>query len=92
MASKAINSHMLCVYYLGRLASFFILRADWMTTQLDSILLLHRCQDSSVRMAMGYRLDSQGSIPGKSKSFLFSTAFRLALRLTQLPIQCVLGA
>jgi hypothetical protein len=39
---------------------------------------------------MGYRLDSQSSIPGCSRIFLFSIASRLALVLSQPPIQWVL--
>jgi hypothetical protein len=40
---------------------------------------------------MGYGLDSRGSIPGMGKIFLFSTASRLALGLTQPPIEWVPG-
>jgi hypothetical protein len=40
---------------------------------------------------MGYGLDGQGSISGKEKIFLFCTASRLALGLTQPPIQWMPG-
>jgi hypothetical protein len=46
--------------------------------------------DSSVGIAMGYRLDGQGSIPGSGKIFLLSLASWTALGLTQLPIKWVL--
>jgi hypothetical protein len=39
------------------------------------------------RIMMGYRLESQGSIPGCSRIFLFSIASRLALGLSQPPTQ-----
>jgi hypothetical protein len=49
--------------------------------------------DRSVSIAMGYRLDSQGSIPSRSKKFvLYFTPSRLALGLNQPPTQWVLGA
>jgi hypothetical protein len=38
---------------------------------------------------MGYRLNDQGSIPGRSNVFLFSITSRLALGLTQPPIQWI---
>jgi hypothetical protein len=38
----------------------------------------------------GYELDGRGLIPGKGKTFLFSTASRPALGSTQ-PIYCVPG-
>jgi hypothetical protein len=43
------------------------------------------------RVAMGYGLDGQGSIPGRAGIFVSFTASRPALGLTQPPIQCVLG-
>jgi hypothetical protein len=46
-------------------------------------------QDNFVGIATGYGLDDWGSIPGRCKSFLFFTAFRLALGPTQPPIQWV---
>jgi hypothetical protein len=45
-----------------------------------------------VGMATGYGLDGRSLIPGRAKIFLFSTASRPALRPTQLPIKCELGA
>jgi hypothetical protein len=44
--------------------------------------------DSSVGMATGYGLDDRGSIPG-GRIFLFATASRPALGLTQPPIRWV---
>jgi hypothetical protein len=44
-----------------------------------------------VDIATGYGLDSECSVPGKGKIFLFSTAARPALGPTQPPIQWVLG-
>jgi hypothetical protein len=41
---------------------------------------------------MGYELDGPDSIPGRGKTFLFSTASRSALGPTQPPIQWVPGA
>jgi hypothetical protein len=46
----------------------------------------------AVSMAMGYAPKSWGSIPGRSKDFLYSTASRLTLGPTHPPIQWVLGA
>jgi hypothetical protein len=51
-----------------------------------------RSRSSSVGIATGYGLDGRGSNPGKAKIYLFSTASRPALGLTQTPIQWVLGA
>jgi hypothetical protein len=48
-------------------------------------------RDSSVGIVTGCRLDGQGSIPGRERFFLFSTASRLALGPAQSPIQWVLG-
>jgi hypothetical protein len=45
--------------------------------------------DSSVGIATGYRQDGRGSIRGRGKIFLFSTASRPALGPTQPPIQWV---
>jgi hypothetical protein len=45
--------------------------------------------DSSVGIATGCGLESRGSIPGRGKIFLISTASRLALGPTQPPIQWV---
>jgi hypothetical protein len=53
---------------------------------------IYRRWDSSVGIAMGYRLNGRGSITGRVKIFLFSTASRPALRPTQPSIQWVLGA
>jgi hypothetical protein len=39
-----------------------------------------------------YEMDGRGSIPGKGKTFLFSTACRTVLGPTQPPIQWVSGA
>jgi hypothetical protein len=36
-------------------------------------------RDSSVGTATGYRLDGRGSIPGRARIFIFSTASRPAL-------------
>lgn len=50
--------------------------------------------DCSVGIKTGYRLDVQGSIPGRGKIFLFSTASRLALGPTKPPVgtrACFLG-
>jgi hypothetical protein len=41
---------------------------------------------------MGYWVDGWCSIPGSDKYFLYPTASRLILRLTQPPIECILGA
>jgi hypothetical protein len=48
--------------------------------------------DSSVGLATAYLLDGPGSILGKDKIFLFSTASRPAVGPTQPPIQWVPGA
>jgi hypothetical protein len=48
--------------------------------------------DSSVSKAMGYGLDSRGSIPSRGKIFLFSIVATLALGPTQPPIQRVPGS
>jgi hypothetical protein len=53
--------------------------------------IIFRSQDSSVGIAMGYGLDSRGSIPGRCKIFFFSTVSTLALGPTQPPIQWVPG-
>jgi hypothetical protein len=55
----------------------------------------NRSHDSSVGIVLGYRLDDQGSkvrFPADSGSFLFTTASRMAMGLTQSPIQGVPGA
>jgi hypothetical protein len=49
-------------------------------------------QDSVFGIATGYGLDDRrvgSSSPGRVKNFLFSTLSRLALRLTQPPIQLI---
>jgi hypothetical protein len=46
-------------------------------------------RDSLVSISMGYGLDSWGSIPGRSKIFLFSIVSRPALGPTQFSIQWV---
>jgi hypothetical protein len=46
---------------------------------------------SSVSIMTGYELDGCGLNPGRGKILLFSTMSRLALKPTQLCIQCVLG-
>jgi hypothetical protein len=46
---------------------------------------------SSVWIETGYELNSKGSIPIRSKSFLFSTASRPALGPILLPIQLIPG-
>jgi hypothetical protein len=48
-------------------------------------------QDSSIGIVTDYKLDGRGSIPGRSKIFLFCMASRLALGLTQPHIQWVPG-
>jgi hypothetical protein len=45
--------------------------------------------DSSVGIGTGYALDSCCSIPGRSKSFLFSTASRPTLGSKKLSVQWV---
>jgi hypothetical protein len=42
-----------------------------------------RSQDNSVNKVNGYKLDSQGSILSRGKSYLFATIPRLALRPNQ---------
>jgi hypothetical protein len=44
------------------------------------------------RCSVGLRTERPGSIPGRCKIFVFSTAFRPALGPTQTTIQWVLGA
>jgi hypothetical protein len=53
--------------------------------------MITESQDSPIGIAMGYRLDSQGSIPGKGKSFLFSIKFGRVVGPIQPPIQYVAG-
>jgi hypothetical protein len=53
--------------------------------------LILRSGDSSVSIVMGFGLDRWGSIPCRSKIFLFSTASRPAMGPTQPSIQWVLG-
>jgi hypothetical protein len=43
---------------------------------------MNKSWDSSVSIAMSYRMHSQGSIPGRDKIFLFSITSRTALGLT----------
>jgi hypothetical protein len=62
------------------------------TIFLIIIIINNRTRDSSVGIATGYGLEDQGSNPGRSKIFLFSTAPRPALRHTQLHMQWVPGA
>jgi hypothetical protein len=47
-------------------------------------------QDSSVGIAVGHRLNGQGSIPGRGKRF-FSAVSSPALKPTKPPIQWMLG-
>jgi hypothetical protein len=54
-------------------------------------LLCHCSRDGSVGMATGYSLGGRGSIPGKGKISLHSTASRLVLGPTQSPIQWIPG-
>jgi hypothetical protein len=56
------------------------------------LLKNHGSRDGSVGTATSYRLDVPGSIPGRGKLSLFSTASRLAVRPTQCPSQRVPGA
>jgi hypothetical protein len=60
----------------------------------DISLRITECssRDSSVGIATGYGLDVWGSIPGKGKIFVFSTASKLALWSSQPPIQWVPGS
>jgi hypothetical protein len=51
-----------------------------------------RSRDSSVDIETGYGLDGPGSIAGRFKIFIFSTASRPALGATHPPIQWVTGA
>jgi hypothetical protein len=46
-------------------------------------------QDSSVSIVKGYKLDHQGSFPGRVKILLSSTLSRVALDPTEPPIQWV---
>jgi hypothetical protein len=55
------------------------------------LLIAKGIQDSSVGIATSYGLDGRGSIPEKSKIFLFSTASKPALGPTQPPIQWLPG-
>jgi hypothetical protein len=50
------------------------------------------CGASAVGIATGYELDGRGSIPGRGKIFLFSTASRPALGFTEPPTQWIPGA
>jgi hypothetical protein len=54
-----------------------------------------KSHDSSVGIALGYKLDDRGSrfrFPAGTENFLFTTVSRTALGPTQPPIQCVPGA
>jgi hypothetical protein len=48
-------------------------------------------RDSSVGIAMVYKLDARGSIPGRGKIFLFSLTSKSAPGPTQPPVQRVQG-
>jgi hypothetical protein len=48
--------------------------------------------DGSVSVATGYRLNGQGSIPGRGKIFILCIASTVAVEHTQPPIQWVFGA
>jgi hypothetical protein len=52
-------------------------------------LVTPKSRDSSVGIAMGYGLEGQGPIPGRSKIFLLTAESRTALRPTRHPIQWV---
>jgi hypothetical protein len=58
---------------------------------MKEMILNHRYRDSSVSVATSYRLDSQGSIPGKGRRFFPSPVSRPALGHTQPFVQWVLG-
>jgi hypothetical protein len=57
-----------------------------------NVVFILRNRDSSVSIATGYELDGRGSIPGRAKFFLFSTASRPALVPTQSAVQWVTEA
>jgi hypothetical protein len=52
-----------------------------------STTVSERSWDSSVGIAMGYRMDGPGSIPGRWKIFLFF----IALGPTQPPVEWLMG-
>jgi hypothetical protein len=56
------------------------------------IIILSRGGADGIAIAAGDGLDGQGSIPGKGKIFIFSTASKSALGPTQPPLQWVPGA
>jgi hypothetical protein len=68
-------------------------RSSWVVFSHIEYNFLHcKNRDSSVRIALGYGLDDRGSrilFPAGLGIFLFTTASRMALGLTQPPIQRV---
>jgi hypothetical protein len=55
-------------------------------------IALYPSRDSSAGIATGYEVDGRGSIPGRGKIFLFSTASRPVLGPSQLRILYISGA
>jgi hypothetical protein len=79
------NPFTICVHTYKE--AYLCLHEKWYVGKFISVL------DSSVRIAVGYRLDAQDSIPGKVRRFFFySTAPRPILWSTQPPIKWVSGS
>jgi hypothetical protein len=73
----------------------FIVWASLIVCSYNRLYFGQKCTfkkpDSSVGIKTGYGLDGQGSIPGRGKIFLLSTASRLAVGRIIPPIQWVPG-
>jgi hypothetical protein len=85
---KFLPFYLICSPYRSVLVCFpsFIVQQ---TNKWHGITNIIGNRDSSLGIAAIYELDSRGSIPGRSKIFLFPIASRLALGSIQPPIQWI---